>query len=369
MIVNFLTDTIQSNLSLLSKIIPTHSQIPVLSSILLEATEETLTMSSTDLEFGVQISVPAKIEEKGGILVPGKQFVETLSLLTHGKIRLAQEKDQIILTTDNSTFKFQVMPKEDFPRLFEEKGEKTSEFTNERFRDIFSKLLFAVSTDEARPHLTGVYMVKKDTGGIDYVATDGYRMSLKRVADDKNADSVAAGLILSPRLISEGLSLKDPNGVSLFVHKGGSQAILETGGATMVGRLIEGTYPDYEKVLPKGLITSIILKRAELLEVLRATSVFARENANVINLDIALGKLTIHVLSNNLGESKATIEGVQTGDDNHIAFNIKFVLDFLKNTTGENITLQVNSPFEPALLTTSDDNEFFHVIMPVRVQE
>lgn len=368
MIVNFLTDTIQNNISLLGKIVPSHSQIPVLSSILLDASGDTFSMSSTDLEFGVKIVIPAKIESEGGVLVPGKQFIETLSLLSRGKVHLALESDQVILTTDTSTFKFQVMPKDEFPRLFEEKGDKTGDFTQEEFNGIFSKLLYAVSQDEARPHLTGVYMVKKGEG-VDYVATDGYRMSLKRVLSDKNADKLEKGLIMSQRLISEGIAQKSAKSLSLYVYPKGNQTILETDGCILVGRMIEGNYPDYEKVIPTSSKTKIELNKSEFIEVLRASSVFARENANIIHVHISLGKLTVSVSSSSLGESKSTIEGIQTGDDNNIAFNIKFVLDYLKSVVGEKIILQVNSPFEPALFTTDEDKEYFHVIMPVRIQE
>lgn len=368
MIVNFLTNTLQNNISLLGKIVPAHSQIPVLSSILLDATGDMFTMSSTDLEFGVRIVIPAKIEKEGGVLVPGKQFIETLSLLSSGKVKLELVSDQVILTTDTSTFKFQVMPKDDFPRLFEDKGEKTSEYTQEEFSGIFSKLLYAVSQDEARPHLTGIYMVKNGEG-VDYVATDGYRMSLKRVLSDRNAGKLEAGLIMSQRLISEGLAQKGASALSLYVYPKGNQTILETEGCVLVGRMIEGTYPDYEKAIPKDSKTKIELKKSEFIEVLRSSSVFARENANIVHVHISLGKLTISVSSSSLGESKAVVEGIQTGDDNDIAFNIKFVLDFLKSVNGEKVTLQVNSSVEPALFTTEEDREYFHVIMPVRIQE
>lgn len=364
--VEFLTENLIEYLSLLGKIIPAHSQIPVLSSILLEATPTEFILSSTDLEFGVRVVIPAKIAKPGGALVPGRQFVEILSSLTREKARLVQEKDQLVLHTGSGSFKFQALPKDEFPRLFEEKGDKMGEFNQSTFQSIFSKLIFAVSQDDSRPHLTGIYVVKKE-GRTDYVATDGYRLSLKRVPD-ANVTEGAEGLILSTRLIAEGLSLKGGN-VVLDVYKKGNQAILESGGALLVGRLIEGSYPDYEKVVPKELKTSIVLDREEFLRLLKVTSVFARENANVINCNVTLGSLQLQVDSTSLGEAESKIDGKQEGDDNHIAFNVKFLLDFLRSVDGKTVTLQLNSPFEPALFTTDDDPEFLHVIMPVRVQE
>lgn len=365
--VNFLTENIYEYLSLLGKVIPSHSQIPLLSSVLLEATPTEFKLSVTDLEFGVTVAIPAKIEESGGLLVPGKQFVEILSSLPHEKAQLTREKEQLVLSSASGSFKFQALPKDDFPRLFEEKGEKVGEFNTEIFQNIFTKLIFAVSTDDSRPHLTGIYVVKKE-GQVDLVATDGYRMSLKRVSGGNWKDE-GDGLILSPRLIMEGLSLKNTDKIGLFIHRKGNQAILEAGGAMLIGRLIEGQYPDYEKVLPKESKTSIVLDREEFQRLLKVTSVFARENANVINCSITLGALHLQVASSSLGEAESKIEGQQTGDDNTIAFNIKFLQDFLRSVQGKKITLHINSPFEPALFTTDDDPDFKHVIMPVRVQE
>lgn len=366
--VNFISDNLTDKLSLLGKVVPTHSQIPILSSVLLEVANGVFSLSSTDLEFGVRITLPAKIEEDGGFLVPGKQFIETLSVVPRGKITLTQEGDQVSIQSENGQYKFQVVPKEEFPKLFEEKGVKMSEFSPSEFSSIFSKLLFAVSQDESRPHLTGVYMVKKDTG-IDYVATDGYRMSLKRVKDAGAMQELSEGIILSPRLLSEGVSQKNVDKLQLYVYNQGNQAILESENTTLVGRLIEGNYPDYEKVIPGESKTTFELNKSEFVEALRASAVFARENANIINVTISLGKLHIYVSTSSLGESKTVVEGVQSGDDNSIAFNIKFVQDYLKSVSGEKIKIHVNSSVEPALFTTDDDSGYLHVIMPVRVQD
>lgn len=366
--VNFLADNLQEKLSLLGKIVPAHSQIPILSSVLLEVQDGVFSLSATDLEFGVRTVIPAKIDTDGGLLVPGKQFIETLSVIPRGKVQIEQVGDQIIIQSDTGQFKFQVIPKEEFPKLFEEKGEKLEEYTPSSFANIFSKLIYAVSQDQSRPHLTGVYVAKKENS-VDYVATDGYRMSLKRVVGGHTMGDLSQGIILSPRLLAEGLVQKNVDKLNMYVYHAGNQAILESENTVLVGRLIEGNYPDYEKVIPQNSKTSIELSRSELLDALRASSVFARENANIINLTISLGKLTIYVSSSSLGESKTVVEGVQTGDDNTIAFNIKFVQDYLKSVTSEKIKLQVNSAVEPALFTTPEDTEYLHVIMPVRVQD
>lgn len=364
---SFLTENVQDVLSLLGKTIPLHSQIPILSSVLLEVTTQGIFLTTTDLEFGTRIFIPAKTEEEGAVLIPGKQFIEILTSLGKEKVTLSQIKDQVVLTSSSGDFSFQVVPKEEFPRLFEEKGEEIGEYTVAEFSQIFSKLVFAVSQDESRPHLTGVYVVKKE-GVIDYVATDGFRLSLERVPLEKGTLKLEEGIILSPRLIQEALSLKTAEKIKLFIYRKGNQAIIETDKTLLIGRLIEGSYPDYERVIPKSDKTTITLDREEFQKTLKVASVFARDNANVILFKIEGDTLLLSASSSGLGDAAAKIDGKKEGEDNSISFNVKFVLDLLRSVTGKTISMSLSSSFEPAIFKT-DDKDYLHVIMPVRVQD
>lgn len=365
---NFLTENLQPFIGLLGRVLSPHSQIPVLSSVLIEATKEGLTLSATDLEFGVKVKILAKTEEEGGVLVPGKQILEVLASLPHDKASLSQEKDTLILKTNSNTFSFQSLPKEEFPKLLEEKGEKAAEFTGGEFGDIFGKLVYAVSQDEARPHLTGVHISKKDSR-VDMVATDGFRLSLKKGAGVGSEEFAQGGVTISSRLVSEGLSIKDAEKITLYIHSQNNQAILETKDVMLIGRLIEGTYPDYERALPKELKTSLTVDKENLVKSLRTVSVFARENANVVNLSVTKGILELKANPSSLGEADAQIDCLQKGEDVSIAFNIKFLQDFLKNVLEKQVVIKINSPSEPAQLEIPEDKNFLHVIMPVRVQE
>lgn len=365
---SLLTENISTYLGLLTKVLSPNSQIPVLSSVLLETSVEGLIISATDLEFAVRITIPAKIEKEGGALVPGKQLLEVLSTLAHDKVSISQEKDTVVLTAGKNKFKFQSLPKEEFPKLYEEKGQKINNYTKEEYDKIFSKLVFAVSQDEARPHLTGV-LVRQKNNKTDYVATDGYRLSLKRT-QTKEGDSVPEeGVILSPRLLMEGLSIKDTKEITLYIQRTGNQAILETQGVILIGRLIEGTYPDYEGVLPRELGTEVVVDREEFLKGLKTVSVFARENANVINLQFQKGTVEMKAVSGSIGEGDVVMDATQTGEDTSINFNVRFLLDFLKVVSSKNITIKLNGPMDPAQFETTEDKEFLHVIMPVRIQE
>lgn len=366
--VSLLTENLQETISLLGKTLPAHSPVPVLSSILVDATKDGLYLSATDLEFGVTTTVPAKIEEEGGVLIPGKQFIEVVNSLGKEKATLRQEKDQVLLEAQTGTFKFQAIPKDEFPKMFEDVGEKVDEFTREEFIQVFSKLTFAVSTDDARPHLTGVYLVKKEDT-IHFVATDGYRLSLVSKKGRGGGSILEKGIIISPQLINDALSLKTQSPIKLYVYEKGNQVILETEGVRLVGRLIEGVYPEYSRVIPGSAGSAITVSVEEFLKVVRAVTVFARENANVVSLNISDNTLTLTVPSTSLGEAESVIEGLQEGPGGNISYNIKYLSDLLRVSENGKIKMGINSPFDPSIFTLPQDGDFLHVIMPVRVQE
>lgn len=363
----FLVENIEKFLPLLGKVLPAHSQIPVLSNILVEATDEGIFLYATDLELGVRIKVPAKIEEKGSTTIPGKQFIETLTSLPKGKIEISLEKEHLILKSQGNKILFNTIAREEFPGLFEEKGKKIGIFSQDDLRKIFLKLIFSVSLDEARPELTGILMSQKKTG-IDFVATDGFRLSLKR-QNEKTILEEGEGLILSSKLIQEAMSLKDEGDTVFYVQEKGNQVLFETANTILVGRLISGDFPNYEKVIPSHNKTRVVADTDDFLQKIRLASIFARDSANIVRLKIEEGKIKIFAKSSGLGEGEASLEVEQDGDDNEIAFNVKFLLDFLKNADSKRVVMELNSPLEPSLFKLDGVKDFLHIIMPVRVQE
>ncbi len=352
----------------LLRVLTPHSQIPVQTSVLIEATQKGLSFSATDLDFAIQHTIPAKTEKEGGVMVPGKQFLEVVASLGQGKAIITQDKDTLKLQTQKNKFSFQCLPKDEFPKLYEEKGRQILKKEKKAFEEVFSKLIFAVSQDESRPHLTGI-CVKRREKTTEYIATDGYRLSLVKIEDEEGEEELGEGIILSPRLVAEGLSLKEGEEINLFVNEENNQAILQTTGTTLIGRLIEGSYPDYERVLPKNLSIDIELDALEMSKNLKTILVFARENANVVNLRFEQNTLYMDASSGALGQAEVTMDTKQAGDDVSISFNIKFLLDLLRVIEDKEIKIRLNSSTEPALFEISGLSTFLHVIMPVRVQD
>ncbi len=364
--IEFLTENIEKFLPMLVKIVPSHAQVPVLSHLLLETDGAHFYISATDLEIGMKVKIPAKIEEEGAITVSGKHFAEVISSLSKGKVKLETEQENVVLSSSDGKMVFQTIPKEEFPELFAEKGEKIRTFTQKEIKDIFARLPFAASIDESRPQLTGVYINQKDDH-TDFVATDGFRLSLKRIKEKGMLDE-DKGLILSAKLMNEVLSLKEEQ-VEMYVYEAGNQVLFETPNVIVIGRLIHGDFPQYERVIPEENKTKVTVAKDEFAQALRLSSVFAKESANIVKLVISGGKILFLTRSSGIGEGEITVDAKQEGEDNEISFNVKYLNDLLRNVDAKQITMEINSPLESALFKVDNDPDFLHVIMPVRVQE
>lgn len=361
--VTILPENITNYLPLINKVLPSHSQVPILANVLLEATKDGFVISATDLEMATQIKIPAKIEREGGVTIPGKEFLEAINTLPKDKITIEMDKDIVVVTCRDNRVVFNTIAKEEFPTLYKDKGELISTFERSEFVDIFSYLTFSVSQEESRPQLTGV-LIDPQEAGVNFVSTDGYRMSVKKLLGQKTKNKEA--LIVSVKLINEVVSMKGISQINLYVNKAESQVILEVGDALVIGRMIEGNFPDYNRVIPKSSATSVVFDRESLLQTVRLVSVFAKESSNIATLNIIGNTIKLETKAQGVGEGEAIVECQKTGEDNKIAFNIRYLMDLLKTVSDKSIELKLNSPSEPALFEIKEKN-FLHVIMPIQV--
>lgn len=365
--VTILTENIEPYLPLINKSLPTNSQVPILSNILLIAKKDGLLLKATDLELGVEILIPAKIESEGATTVPGKEFIEVLNSLPKDKIVLELVKDTLNLQCRGSRVSFNTITREEFPELYKNKGEIVAEFERKEFVDIFSYLVFAVSSEETRPQLTGVF-INKTNDKVDFVATDGYRMSVKTI-DGLGKKDISQGLIISVKLINEVMGLKSEKGsIALRVNQQENQVIFETGDVLFVGRMIEGGFPDYTRVIPKESKTVVTVDREEFLQNVKLASVFAKDQSNVVTVEVKDQSLHLTTRASGVGEGEAVVDCEKTGGDTRIAFNARFLQELLKSVDVKTITLKLNSGLESALFEIPESN-FRHVIMPIQVDD
>lgn len=360
--VTVLPENLIKYIPLINRVLPSHPQVPILSNVLLEASSAGFYIFSTNLDLGVMIKIPAKIEEEGGTTVPGKEFLEAVGNLPKNKIQIESDKDKLKVMCLENNLTFRTIDKGEFPQIFKKKGEKITSLSKKDFIEIFTSIIFSISQEETRPQLTGVFVdPKKDA--VNFVSTDGYRMSIKKGWLDKKG---GGSMVIPSKLINEAVFLKGEEDVVIYKNKEENQIIFEVGEAVLVGRMIEGAFPDYERVLPQKSETVVVFEREALLQNVRLVSVFAKDTSNVVTLTVSGGQILLETKSQGVGEGEALVECDQKGKDVKISFNIKYLNEVLKASKETDLILKLNSSIEPAIFENRR-GDFIHVIMPIQV--
>ncbi|MBF8250158.1 MAG: Beta sliding clamp [Candidatus Levybacteria bacterium] len=376
--VSLISENLQKKILFVNHAISTRGQLPILLNFLLEAGEGKLTISATDLEIGITVEVPAKTEEEGRLTVPAKTFLELVGTISSGKITLETTDEGLVLTGEKEKTVFQTTPADEFPKLYEDKGKQTLILKKETLEKDFSKVVFAASPDSERPALSGV-LIKEEKDGFLLVATDGYRLSLKKKALQNTKKNPPAGgtgeevsMLVPARVIRELIQMEkdeDAGDVVVYASKEKNQIIFFQNDTILVGRLIEAEFPNYEKIIPADFSTKTIFEKDSLQRAIKAGYVFARQTAGIIKLTIEKNKILVSANAPSVGKNLIEVEAKTTGEENEIAFNARYLLDFLSNSTSELISFEMNGPLNPGVFREIDDPSFMHLVMPIRVQE
>jgi DNA polymerase-3 subunit beta len=363
----FLSDNLQKKISFLNHAISLRGQLPILSNFLLEAKKGKLTISATDLEIGISSSIIVNIETEGRITIPAKNFSDLLTNLGSQKITLSLDKETLTLKGEKITASFQTIPADDFPKLYEEKGEELTSFKKPEIEEYILRVVFAAAQDSSRPALSGI-LFDEEKNSVTLVSTDGVRLSLQNSVF-KTKEELKKPIIVPARIIKELLAIKeDEDSVRVFVSEENNQILFAQGETTLVGRLIGAEYPDYQKIIPQNFDTKVNLSRDELLNAIKICSVFAREAANIIKFTITKEKMIVSANSPAVGEDNVEVEVKTTGEENEIAFNAKYLLDILTAIDKEDLVFEMTGPLNPGVFKIKDDEKFLHLIMPIRVQ-
>jgi len=375
--VSLLSENLQEKLLLVNHAVSSRSQLPILLNFLIKAEKGALSISGTDLEIGIKTEIPSKTEEEGETTVPAKTFSELISMVSVGKITLATKGNNLELTGDKIKAVFQTTSSEEFPKLYENKGEGEITISREVISKGFPKVVFAASQDLARPALSGVLIKEekeeKEEGqrGFIIVATDGYRLSFKKHLLEKNGQPKnGVSMIVPSRVIRELILItKNTDGVKTYTSKENNQIIFSQNDITLVGRLIEADFPDYEKIIPTDFSTRTVFERDELQKAIKACYVFARSSANIVKLSIKKEKIIVYVNAPSVGENTVEVEAKTTGEENEIAFNARYLLDLFSNIEEDSMVFEMTGPLNPGVFKIEGDDSFLHLIMPIRVQQ
>jgi len=362
-----LQENLQRATALTSHFISPKAQLPILGNILLKTSKSKLTLSSTNLEISVKTSIGAKIEEEGEITVNGKTLNDIISNLSAGSIEIESAQESIKITSGKFKSNILGSNSSDFPSLPVQTGKNKFTLNKEEFINLLSKVLFAVSQDETRPILTGVLFVFASKS-LKLVATDGFRLSEVKLKSEINIEDLK---IIVPKAVLYELTKisADSESVEVSFDKESNQIVFVIGETTLSSRIIEGDFPDYEKIIPKTNIAILNVDKIEFEKAIKLASVFARDSGNIIKFKIQNEKLTIMAESTASGNQEMEIETrseEKIESEINIMFNFRFVEELLKVITDDEVKIIIAEDNKASKFLDPKSPNFLHIIMPIK---
>lgn len=358
-----LQENLSSALSLASRFVNPRAQLPVLSNLKLEAKKTKLSVLATNLEMSLSVSMGAKIDEEGEIAAPAKTLSDLVGSLSKGNLRIEAEKEKIKLSNDDFSGSLLGMDTSDFPQIPQGMGKGTISLDAKALSEALSQTLYVVSIDETRPVLTGVlFMFTKKS--LILVATDGFRLSQKTITLDEVLPDNK--FILPKNSLMEIMRLKSEDKISFQAREGESQVVFGAGDAVLASRLIEGTFPDFEKIIPKDSQIRVSLDKQEFLKAIKAASVYARDVSNVVKLKVGKTSLKVSSQSDRSGEGEAQVNAKVEGGEIEVSYNYRYLEEYLSSTQGDNIILELSDTKTAGVFRDETDKSYLHIIMPIK---
>jgi DNA polymerase-3 subunit beta len=360
---------LHAGLVAVSASIPTKTTLPVLSNILFETTEDGILMSGTDLDIAVRVRVPAEVVESGSLTAPGKKLQEITKELPEQPVQITTRGDQIELQCGRSLFKLNGLPSEEFPNLPEIVFEEGWSVTGEHLQNLIQHTSFAVSNEESRPILNGVLWELRDRS-MRMVATNGHRLARMGVPAGP-ATATSADFIVPPAALQQVQRLFKADD-ELGVARSGNHLGFRSENTEVYTRLIDGSYPNYEQVIPKDNDQFGIVEKAALESAVRRMAVVASDQTHRIRLQFEEGRVHLSVLTPDLGEGQDELELHFEGEGLEIGFNAHYLLEVLRYMPTDEVKLTFKAPeraatVEPVYGEEDQGIEYLCLVMPLRL--
>lgn len=369
---SLLEENLSPALNHTSRFVASKIQLPILGHILFSTDNGRLKLSATNLELGINYWLGAKIEADGSFCLPAKEITEFVSYLSPGRLDLVTKDEKILtLTSAKTESNFALIPAADFPEIPSLDPKTAFEIDLSILTQAINQIAFAAATDDSRPVLTAI-LCTFTSDKLTLVATDGFRLSLKNInlSSPLSLDSGIQTLLIPAKTLMEIVKLaKNSPKIKIGLTPDSHQIVFVLEDLELVSRLIDGEYPDYHRIIPEAGSTKVHLNRDEFSQAIKQASVFARQSANVVKLSLKTNSVELSANAPQIGQNKATVDARIEGDPLEIAFNYKFISDFLTVCSGEEIILELNEALSPGLFHDTANPDLTHLIMPVRIQD
>jgi len=349
-------------LNSVARVANSRGTLPILANVLIKTSNNRLSLSATNLDIAITHYIGAKVGEEGSITVPARLMQDFVSSLPEGVIELDLQETKLHVTTEQYQSVVNGIVADDFPVMPAINSGNKWKVPAVSLKKALQQVVFAASNDETRPVLTGV-LLQTFEGELRMAATDSYRLAEKKLGANKQE----VQLLVPASALHDLLRVLGDGDGDVQVTHDDQQILFQVNDVELVTRLLEGKYPDYRKLIPESFATEAVLKRADLVNVTKVSSLFARESAGsvTIELDEKSQQLSIRSVASQLGENTASAAAKITGTGS-ITLNSRYLLDALNALSGDEVSFGFNGKLEPTRLLDPTTKDYQHIIMPLK---
>ena len=373
--VSVLQENLAKGLGMVSRAVSPRSTLPVLANVLVASDEGRLRLSATNLELGITCWLGAKITEEGSTTVPARTFLDLVNTLPNTQVDmdLAVRTQTLHVRSGASNTDIKCIDSQEFPPMPLPDLNDGVVFNVTDLREMIHQVVFAASTDDARPVLTGV-LVTVEGNTVTMAAADGFRLSV-RSAEISQTVNESIQAIIPARALNElaRIAGEGDETVTMVLPPGRGQVIFRTKDAELTSQLIEGNFPDFQQIVPTGHNTRTVVSTTDFLKACKQAEIFARDGSHIARLNITPGDelqpgvMEISAQSEETGSSEAVVDATIDGQPVLIAFNVKYLREVLDVVGTPNVALETSAPAAPGLIRPLGEDGFLHVIMPMHL--
>jgi DNA polymerase-3 subunit beta len=367
-------EDLNRGLAVVGRAVATRAVLPITNNVLLATENSQLKLAATNLEIAITCWIPATVEEQGTITIPARLVTDFVNSLPNERIDLNMPaKSQTVeLTCARYEAHISGLDPADFPPIPKVEDGLTIKVKPEELRQAINQVAFAAASEESRPVLTGVYA---DFSGdqLTLAAADGFRLAVRKLTLENVVDENLA-VIIPARSLAElnRLISEQTEPVEITISSKKNQVIFKLRSVEVVSQLIQGTFPNYDQLIPQEHTTRAVVKLSDFLRATRSASIFARDGSGIVRLQITPksgnGKITISARAEEIGDNLGEIDAEVEGDEAKIAFNSRYLTDVLGILTEDEVALEATTSSSPGVLRPVGQDNYIHVVMPMFVQ-
>ncbi len=354
------------------RVVERRNTIPILSNVLLNATGASLELKATDLDLEITEATPAAVERAGATTVPAHLLYDIVRKLPEGAevmLRTDEDGNAMTVISGRSSFRLQCLPQSDFPELTAGSLSHIFRLDAPSLKALIDKTQFAISTEETRYYLNGIYLHTLDVGGklkLRAVATDGHRLARAEIEAPAGSEGMP-GIIVPRKTVSELQKLLDDPDIAVTVELSDTKIRLTIGSIVLTSKLIDGTFPDYQRVIPTGNDKQLVIDRQSFAQAVDRVSTISSERGRAVKLSIGSGQVTLAVNNPDSGSATEELAADYSSDPLEIGFNARYLLDVAAQLSGSEAKFMLADAGSPTLIHDTADERALYVLMPMRV--